>query len=198
VYSWGIPMIEEEKLRRAIEAHLETAEEFIRQGQRQRAFLEFENAAVKLETAEKIDQLEQLWGHAATGFTAAEAPFQAGTSYLRLADLEAQAGRKEAARESYLAAANSFFSVREKNQELWTSITQAVEKAIDLSIDLEDVSLAIELLYKNATIHQRETGFVFDAINNLERAQQLLEKEPNHSLAQEIEEKLQELIDHQT
>ncbi len=189
-------MKEEEQLRRAIDEHLENAEKHIRQGQRQRAFMEFEDAAAKLETAEKTDQLEQLWGHAAAGFTAAEAPFQAGSSYLRLADLEAQTERQEDARDSYLAAANSFFAVREKNQELWVSITQAVEKAIDLSIALEDESLAIELLYKNATIYQRETGFTFDAINNLERAQQLLEKEPNHPLAQEIQEKLQELIDH--
>jgi hypothetical protein len=188
---------EEEQLRRSIEEHLENAEEFIRAGQRQQAFIEFENASAKLETAEKINQLEQLWGHAATGFTAAEAPLQAGYSYLRLADLEAQAGRHEEARDSYLAAANSFFTVREKNQELWVSITQAVEKAIDLSVGLEENSLAIELLYKNATIHQRETGFTFDAINNLERAQQLLEKEPNHPLASDVQEKLQELIDYQ-
>jgi hypothetical protein len=188
---------EEEQLRRSIEEHLENAEEYIRAGQRQRAFTEFENASAQLETAEKIAQLEQLWGHAAMGFSAAEAPLQAGYSYLRLADLEARAGRNEEARDSYLAAANSFFAVRDKNQGLWVSITQAVEKAIDLSIGLEENSLAIELLYKNATIHQRETGFSFDAINNLERAQQLLEKEPNHPLASDIQEKLQELIDYQ-
>lgn len=186
------------KLRRSIEEHLENAEEFIREGQRQRAFIEFESAATKLETVEKIAQLEQLWAHAATGFTAAEAPLQAGYSFLRLADLEAQAGRDEEARDSYLGAANSFFAVREKNQELWISITQAVEKAIDLSISLAENSIAIELLYKNATIHQRETGFTLDAINNLERAQQLLEKEPAHPLASEIQEKLQELIDFQS
>lgn len=190
-------MSEEEQLRRLIEEHLENAEEYIRAGQRQRAFTEFESASAQLETAEKIAQLEQLWGHAATGFSAAEAPLQAGYSYLRLADLEAQAGRNEEARDSYLAAANSFFAVRDKNQELWVSITLAVEKAINLSIGLEENSLAIELLYKNATIHQRETGFTFDAINNLERAQQLLEKEPNHPLASDIQERLQELIDYQ-
>jgi hypothetical protein len=188
---------EEEKLRRLIEEHLENAEEYVRAGQRERAFSEFENASAQLETAEKNAQLEQLWAHAATGFTAAEAPLQAGRSFLRLADLEAQVGRNEEARDSYLAAANSFFAVREKNQELWVTITQAVEKAINLSIGLEENSLAIELLYKNATIHQRETGFSFDAINNLERAQQLLEKEPNHPLASDIQEKLQELINHQ-
>jgi hypothetical protein len=115
-----------------------------------------------------------------------------------LAELEARAGRREDARDSYLAAANSFFAVREKNQELWISLTQSVEKAIDLSIALNDESLAIELLYKNANIHHRETGFILDAINSLERAQQLLEKEPNHPLAQEIQEKLQELIDYQS
>jgi tetratricopeptide (TPR) repeat protein len=178
--------MDEDELRRVIEEHLENAEEFIQQGHRQRALLEFEAAAVKLETEEKIDQLEQLWGHAATGFTAAEAPLQAGTSYLRLAELEARAGRREDARDSYLAAANSFFAVLEKNQELWISLT------------LNDGSLAIELLYKNANIHHRETGFILDAINSLERAQQLLEKEPNHPLAQEIQEKLQELIDYQS
>ena len=193
----GIAVSEEEQIRRSIEVHLENAEEYIRAGQRQRAFIEFENAAAQLETAEKIAQLEQLWAHAASGFTAAEAPLQAGYSFLRLADLEAQASRKEEARDSYLSAANSFFVVREKNHELWVSITQAVEKAIELSIGLEEHSLAIELLYKNATIHQRETGFTFDAINNLERAQQLLEKEPNHPLASDIQERLQELIDYQ-
>ena len=191
-------MIDEEQLRRDIEVHLENAEEYIRKGQRQEAFFEFEEAAGKLEAAEKIDQLEQLWGHAATGFSAAEAPRQAGDSYLRLAELEMKAGRQEAARESYLAAANSLFAVRDKSQELWVSITQAVEVAIELSLALEDESMAIELLYKNATIHQRETGFIFDAINDLERAQQILEKEPNHPLAQEIQEKLQELIDYQS
>ncbi len=190
-------MNEEEQLRRAIEEHLENAEEFIREGQRQRALMEFESAAAKLERAEKTDQLLQLWGHAAAGFTATDAPFQAGNSYFRLAELEALIGRTEDARSSYLSAANSFFMVREKNQDLWILITQAVEKAIDLSISLEDVSLAIELLFKNATILHRETGFTLDAINCLERAQQLLVKEPNHPLAQEIEEKLQELIDYQ-
>ncbi|MFX1317970.1 MAG: hypothetical protein ACFE9D_01055 [Promethearchaeota archaeon] len=189
-------MSDEEQLRRAIEEHLENAEDFIREGQRSRAFLEFEEASGKLEAAEKISQLEQLWAHAAAGFTAAEAPYEAGHSFLRVADLEAQQGRKSEARDSYLAAANSFFAVREKNQDLWIAITQAVEKAIDLSIALNELSLAIELLYKNATIHRRETGFTFDAINTLERAQQLLEKEPNHPLAQEIGDLLQELIDH--
>jgi hypothetical protein len=189
-------MIEEEELRRVIEGHLESAEEFIRQGQREHAFAEFESASAKLEIAEQRGQLEQLWSHAATGFTAAEAPLEAGKSYLRVAECEVKAGRQEAARDSFLAAANSFFSVRNKNQDIWTAITQAVENAIDLSLALEQESMAIELLYKNATIHQRETGFIFDAINNLERAQQLLEKEPNHPLAQEVQEKLQELIDH--
>jgi hypothetical protein len=188
-------MSDEEQLRRAIEEHLENAEEYIREGLRSRAFLEFEEAAGKLMAAENISQLELLWSHAATGFTAAEAPYEAGQSFLRVADLEFQAGRKSEARDSYLSAANSFFVVRDKNQELWVSITTAVEKAIDLSLALNERPLAIELLYKNATIHHRETGFTFDAINNLERAQQLLEKETNHPLAQEIEDLLQALVD---
>ncbi len=191
-------MIDEEQLRRTVETHLENAEEYVRKGQRQQAFMEFEEAAAKLEAAEKIGQLEQLWGHAANGFGAAEAPREAGDSFLRLAELEVKSGRQEAARESYLNAANSLFRVRDKNQELWITITKAVEVAIELSLALEDESMAIELLYKNATIHQRETGFTFDAINDLERAQQILEKEPNHPLAHEIQEKLQELIDHQS
>ncbi|MFX1575723.1 MAG: hypothetical protein ACFFCF_00970 [Promethearchaeota archaeon] len=190
-------MNDEEQLRRSIEEHLETAEELIQQGQRQQAFLEFEKAATQLESAEKYAQLEQLWGHAATGFTAAQAPLQAGYSYSRLASLEMKARRQQEARDSFLAAANSFFAVREKNQEVWLSITQAVEKAIDLSITLGEISMAIELLFKNATIHQRETGFILDAINSLEQAQHLLEKEPNHPLTAEIAEKLQELIDYQ-
>ena len=190
-------MNDEEKLRRAVEEHLENAEDFIRKGQRQRAFMEFENASIKLESAEKNDQLEQLWAHAATGFSAAEAPLEAGRSLIHVADLEVKSGRQEEARDSYLAAANSFFAVREKNHELWITITQAVENAIDLSLALEEEALAIELLYKNAIIHHRETGFTLDAINTLERAQQLLEKEPNHPLAQEIQEKLKELVDHQ-
>ncbi|MFX1508708.1 MAG: hypothetical protein ACFFBR_00240 [Promethearchaeota archaeon] len=189
-------MNEEEDLRRVLEAHLENAEDFIRQGQRELAFAEFENASAKLEAAQQTNQLEQLWSHAATGFTAAEAPLQAGKSYLRVAEYEVKAGRQEAARDSFLAAANSFFAVRDKNQDIWINITQAVENAIDLSLALEQESMAIELLYKTATIHQRQTGFIFDAINDLERAQQLLEKEPNHPLAQEIQDKLQELIDH--
>jgi len=189
-------MSDEEQLRRAIEEHLENAEDFIREGKRSRAFLEFEEAAGKLEAAERTSQLEQLWAHAATGFTAAEAPFEAGQSFLRVADLEIQAGRKSEARDSYLAAANSFFAVRNKNQDLWVSITQAVEKAIDLSIALHENSLAIELLYKNATIHHRETGFTFDAINTLERAKKLLAKEPNHPLSQEIDDLFQELVNH--
>ncbi len=190
-------MTDEEKIRRTIEIHLENAEEHIRQGERHRALMEFESAAVKLETADRTNQLEQLWAHAAAGFTAAGALLQAGKSYFRLAELEAKADRQTEARNSYLAAANSLFSVRDKNQELWTNITQAVDKAIDISIVLEDQSMAIELLYRNATIHHRETGFTFDAINCLERAQQLLELVPNHPLAQEIREKLQELVDYQ-
>jgi hypothetical protein len=190
-------MSEEEQLRRAIEEHLENAEEYIRQGQRARAFLEFEEAAGKLERVQNTDQLEQLWGHAATGFTAAKAPLEAGNSFLRVAELEAQADRNADARDSYLAAANSFISVRDKNQDLWVSITQAVEKAINLSIALDENALAIELLFKNATIHRRETGFTFDAIDSLERAQRLLEKEPNHPLAEDVQDLLQKLVDRQ-
>ena len=75
---------------------------------------------------------------------------------------------------------------------------QALEHAIDLSLALEETTLAIELLYKTAIIQYRETGFTLDAIYSLERAQQLLEQVPNHPLAQDINEKLQELVDYQT
>ena len=135
---------------------------------------------------------------AAAGFTAAEAPRQAAHSYLHLAELEVKAGRQSEGRDSYLSAANSLFAVREKNQELWATMIQALEQAIDLSLALEEASLAIELLYKTAIIQYRETGFTLDAIYSLERAQQLLEQVPNHPLAQDINEKLQELVDYQT
>jgi hypothetical protein len=191
-------MTEEENLRRSIEEHMENAEEFIRQRERERAFLEFDSAASKLEAAGKTDQLEQLWAHAAAGFTAAEAPHQAATSYLHLAELEVKAGRQEEGRDSYLAAANSFFAVRDKKPELWINLVQALENAIELSLALEETSLAIELLYKAAIIQYRETAYTLDAIYSLERAQQLLDQVPNHPLAQEINEKLTELVDHQT
>ena len=126
------------------------------------------------------------------------APLQAATSYLHLAELEVKAGRQAEARDSYLTAANSFFAVRDKKPELWTTMIQALEHAIDLSLALEETSLAIELLYKTAIIQYRETGFTLDSIYSLERAQQLLEQVPNHPLAQDINEKLQELVDHQT
>ncbi len=188
-------MIDEEGLRRSIEEHLENAEDYIREGKRHQALMEFENAAAKLEAAGKTSQLEQLWAHAATGFIAAGAPFQAGISYLHMANLAAIANRRADARDSYLAAANSFYAVRDKNQELWVTLTQAVDQAIEHSLAMDDPSMAIELLFKNATIHQRETGYVVDAINCLERAQQLLDKVPNHPLAQDIDDKLQELVD---
>jgi hypothetical protein len=191
-------MIDEEKLRRSIEEHMENAEEYIRKQERGRALMEFDMAAAKLDAAGKINQLEQLWAHAAAGFTAAEAPLQAATSYLHLAELEVKAGRQAEARDSYLTAANSFFAVRDKNPELWTTMIHALEHAIDLSLALEETSLAIELLYKAAIIQYRETGFTLDAIYSLERAQQLLEQVPNHPLAQDINEKLQELVDYQT
>jgi hypothetical protein len=191
-------LIDEEKLRRSIEEHMENAEEFIRKQDRERALLEFDVAATKLDTAGKLNQLEQLWAHAAAGFTAAEAPLQAATSYLHLAELEVKAGRQNEARDSYLKAANSFFAVRDKNPDLWSAMVQALEHAIDLSLALEETSLAIELLYKTAIIQYRETGFALDAIYSLERAQQLLEQVPNHPLANDINEKLQELVDHQT
>jgi hypothetical protein len=191
-------MVDEENLRRSIEEHMENAEEYIRQQERDRALMEFDMAAAKLDAAGKTAQLEQLWAHAAAGFTAAKAPLQAATSYLHLAELEVKAGRQVEGRDSYLAAANSFFTVRDKKPELWTTMVQALERAIDLSLALEETSLAIELLYKTAIIQYRETGFTLDAIYSLERAQQLLEQVPNHPLAQDINEKLQELVDYQT
>ncbi|MFX0169922.1 MAG: hypothetical protein ACFE89_11280 [Candidatus Hodarchaeota archaeon] len=190
-------IIDEEGLRRIIENHLENAEEHIREGRRQQALGEFEEAASLLEAEGELDQLEMLWAHAATGFTAAAAPFQAGFSFLRLADLEAKAGRRSDARDSYLSAANSFFAARDKSQELWTKLTQALEKAIELTLALDDPSMAIELLFKCAMIHYRETGYTFDAINCLERAQQLTEQVPTHPLKEEISQTLQHLIDRQ-
>lgn len=190
-------MIDDEKLRRHIEDHLENAEEFIQTGKRHQALMEFEKAAEKLESAGETNQLEQLWAHAATGFTAAEAPIEAGQSYLRLGQLEARAGRQTEARDSYLAAANAFIAARDKTRELWTTIVQTVENAIELTLALGEPSKAIDLLVKCASIHHRETGYIVDAINCLERAQQLLRKAPDHPLASEVEEKLQELIDFQ-
>lgn len=191
-------MVDEEKLRRSIEEHMENAEELIRKQERDRALMEFDMAAAKLDAAGNTNQLEQLWAHAAAGFTAAEAPRQAAASYLHLAELEVKAGRQTEGRDSYLSAANSLFAVREKKPELWTTMIQALEHAIDLSLALEETTLAIELLYKTAIIQYRETGFTLDAIYSLERAQQLLEQVPNHPLAQDINEKLQELVDYQT
>jgi hypothetical protein len=138
-----------------------------------------------------------LWGHASTGFTAAEAPFQAGFSFLQLAQLEEKAGRQTDARDSYLSAANSFFVVRDKSQEVWTKLTQALERAIELTIGLDDLSMAVELLFKCATIHHRETGYTFDAINCLERAQKLLGNIPTHPLKEEVSQMLQHLLDRQ-
>ena len=189
--------IDEETIRRTIENHLENAEEYIREGRRQQALSEFEKAAFLLEEEKKFDQLELLWGHASTGFTAAEAPFQAGSSFIQLAKLEEKAGRRADARDSYLSAANSFFAVREKSREVWTTLTQALERAIELTITLDDPSMAIELLFKCATIHYRETGFTFDAINCLERAEQLLDKVPGHTLKEEISQMLQHLLNQQ-
>ena len=189
--------IDEETLRRTIENHLENAEEYIREGRRQQALSEFEKAAFILEEEKKFDQLEMLWGHASTGFTAAEAPFQAGCSFMQLAKIEEKAGRHTDARDSYLSAANSFFAAREKNREVWTTLTQALESAIELTIVLNDPSMAVELLFKCATIHHRETGYTFDAINCLERAQQLLEKVPGHPLKEEISQTLQYLLNQQ-
>ncbi|MFX1563505.1 MAG: hypothetical protein ACFFDP_09380 [Promethearchaeota archaeon] len=191
-------MIDDEELRHKLEAYLEAAEEYMQKGQRQRALLEFEKAATTLKAEEKLDQLEQLWGHAASGFSAAGASEQAGYSHLHIAELHALAGRQADARDSYLAAANAFFNVREKTREIWTIIAQSVEQAIDFCIALDEHTEAIDLLVKCATIYQRETGFQIDAINCLERATQLLEQVPGHPLAAEIEERLQLLIDEQS
>ncbi|MFX1564155.1 MAG: hypothetical protein ACFFDP_12695 [Promethearchaeota archaeon] len=191
-------MIDDEELRRKLEAHLETAEDYIQQGQRERALLEFEKAATTLKDAEKLDQLEQLWEHAATGFSAAGASLQAGYSYLHVAKILFSMGRRADARDSYLAAANAFFSVREKTKDIWTTIAQSVEKAVELCITLDEHTEAIDLLVKCAAIYKQETGFIIDAINCLERAKQLLEHVPDHPLATEIEEKLQLLIDEQS
>jgi hypothetical protein len=125
---------------------------------------------------------------------AAEAPIEAGHSYLQLAKLEAEAGEYAKARENYLAAANAFITSREKNQEQWTIIVQTVEQAIEYTLLLEEPSMAIDLLVKCASIHYRETGFTLDAINCLERAQKLLDEVPNHPLANEINEKLEDLV----
>ena len=189
---------DEEALRRQIEDYLVNAEDYIQNGQRHRALMEFEKAAVILEAAEQKDQLEQLWGHAATGFTAAGAPLQAGHSYLRLAQLEAKVERHTDARDSYLAAANAFITVREKSPDLWVTITQTVEHAIELATLLNDHSQAIDLLVKCASLHQQETGYKLDAIHCLERAQTLLEQVPNHPLGPDIRERLQYLLDHQS
>jgi len=187
--------MDDEALRRRIEAHLETAEDYMTQGDRHRAYMEFEKAAATLEAAGERDQLEQLWGHAAAGFMGAQANFQAGHSYLHLASVEAAAGRRADARESYLAAANAFAAARDKTRDTWVATTQAVEQAIELSIALGEAPMAIDLLAKCAAIHQRETGFTLDAINCLERAQKLLELVPNHPLASKIAKRLQALID---
>lgn len=190
-------MIDAEKLRRKLEAHLEAAEEYMRQGQRQRALLEFEEAATTLKTAEKLDQLEQLWSHAASGFSAAGASLQAGYSHLHIAKIQASKDRRADARDSYLAAANAFFATREKTRDIWSTIVQSVEQAIELCITLDEHTEAIDLLVKCAAIYQRETGFLIDAINCLEKAMQLLVHVPDHPLAVEIEERLQLLIDRQ-
>jgi tetratricopeptide (TPR) repeat protein len=165
------------------------------EGDRHRAYMEFEKAAAALEAASEQDQLEQLWAHAAAGFVAAQAHFQAGHSYLHLASVEAAAGRRADARESYLAAANAFGAARDKTHDTWVAITQAVEQAVELSIALGDAAMAIDLLAKCSAIHQRETGFTVDAINCLERAQKLLEQVPNHPLASKIGHRLQTLVD---
>lgn len=187
-------MIDDESLRRRIEGHMEAAEEYIQQGERHRALMEFEKIAAILEAAGKTDQLEQLWAHAATGFTAAKAPYEAGHSYLQVARLEKAAMKTADARDSFLASANAFIGVRDKTQDVWRATLQAVENAIELTLMLEEPAKAIDLLVKCASIQYRELGHTIDAINSLERAQQLLSKVPNHPLATDIEERLQFLI----
>jgi tetratricopeptide (TPR) repeat protein len=191
----GFSVTDEEALRRRIEAYMETAEDYMNEGDRHRAYMEFEKAAAELEAAGERDQLDQLWAHASAGFIAAQAHFQAGHSYLHLASVEAAAGRHADARDSYLSAANAFAAARDKSQDTWVAITSAVEQAVELSVTLGDAAMAVDLLAKCAAIHERETGFTLDAINCLERAQKLLELTPNHPLASKIVRRLQALLD---
>jgi hypothetical protein len=170
------------------------AEEYVRQGEMHRAYWEFEKAYAIVEREGTPDQILTLWEHAAAGFTAAEAPLQAAQSHLHIARIHAAAERTEEARDSYLAAANAFASVRNKTRDTWLTIASALEQAIERTIALDDTSMAIELLFKCAAVHHKETGYRMDAINLLERAQLLLEDVPNHSLSEDIKGLLQFLI----
>jgi len=185
---------EEEVLRRRLEEHLQTAEEYMKKGQGHRAYMEFEKAAALLEAAGRTAQLEQLWRTAATGFTAAEAYIQAGRSHLHIARIESAAGRKAEARDSYLAAANAMAAARHKERDTWIILTQALEQAIQLTLDLGETAQAIDLLVKCAQIHANQTGYTLEAINCLERAKQLLQQVPDHPHAEIIEQQLHQLL----
>jgi len=166
----------------------------MKKGQGHRAYMEFEKAAALLESAGRTTQLEQLWRTAAAGFTAAEAYIQAGRSHLHIAQMEAASGRRSEARDSYLAAANAFAAARHKERDTWIALTQALEQAIQLTLNLGETAQAIDLLVKCAQIHNRQTGYTLEAINCLERAKQLLQQVPDHPHAELIEEQLQHLL----
>lgn len=171
------------------------AEEYVQEGEMHRAYWEFEKAHVLVENEGTPEQLLTLWEHAAAGFTAAEAPLQAAQSHLHIARIHAAAERTEDARDSFLAAANAFAMVRNKTRDTWVTIASALEQAIERTIALGDNSTAIELLFKCAAVHHKETGYRMDAINLLERAQLLLEEVPNHPLSEDITELLKFLIE---
>jgi hypothetical protein len=171
------------------------AEEFVRQGEMHRAYWEFEKANAIIEKEGKSEQLLTLWEHAAAGFTAAEASLQAAQSHLHIARIHAAAEQTSDARDSYLAAANAFASVRNKTRDTWLIIANALEQAIERTIALDDASMAIELLFKCAAVHHKETGYTMDAINCLERAQSLLEQVQGHPRSEEIAEFLKHLIE---
>jgi hypothetical protein len=188
-------MSDYESLRRRIEEYMIAAEEYVRQGEMHRAYWEFEKAYAVIDKEGTADQLLTLWEHAAAGFTSAEAPLQAAHSHLHIARIHDAAERIAEARDSFLAAANAFAMVRNKDREIWLTIATALEQAIEHTIALDDASMAIELLFKLAAVHHKETSYTTDAINCLERAQLLLAQVPNHPREEDIREMLQFLIE---
>ncbi len=188
-------MSDYESLRRQVEEYMIAAEEFVRQGEMHRAYWEFEKAYAVIEKEGTTEQILTLWEHAAAGFTSAEAPLQAAHSHLHIARIHDAAERIAEARDSFLAAANAFASVRNKDREIWLIIANALEQAIEHTITLDNASMAIELLFKCAAVHQKETGYTTDAINCLERAQLLLNQVPNHPREEDIKELLQFLVE---
>lgn len=188
-------MSDYEKLRRRVEEYMMAAEKFVREGEMHRAYWEFEKANAAIEKEGKPEQLLTLWEHAAAGFTTAEASLQAAQSHLHVAQIHAAAEREADARDSYLAAANAFASVRDKTRDTWLTIANALEEAIERTIALDEASMAIELLFKCAAVHHKETGYKMDAINCLERAQSLLGQVPSHPRSEEIAEFLKFLIE---